>query len=454
MTASAPVTRARIEAGQRAVDAGREASVRLRDVRVPGLSIVVGRRSARWIFEYKAPLAGGGWTSGRRLALGDWPDMDVDAARQAAREAKADVAAGLDPALARRVQRLANVEAAASRTVAAAIERFADERRGDWTANTRKAFRRDFVAVRSVIGDLPMAMIGRDRLVRLLKDFIGPDGTGTRQATRIAGLLAALWRQAGPGSTRFAGWGWPGVNAAVADRLPVPGRHRLVARSRVLSEAEIRALWPVLLAPGACLPHRLVMALSLVTGARIGALALLDEADLELDPEPVVGARDSGPTFRIRAAEGRKATARDRREGADIVLPLSDLAVRLFRAALAIRRGAGPHVFEARGGKPLASGGVTREWGKLVKAGFAPRDATAHDLRRTMRTHLGELDHGGADADEERLIGHRVGGAVQRTYDRGRRIARLRPLADAWGARLEMIVATPTADVHHLERRR
>ena len=182
-----------------------------------------------------------------------------------------------------------------------------------------------------------------------MKDYIGRDGTGTRQATRIAGLLAALWRQAGPGSPRFAGWGWPGIDAAVAERLPVPGRHRLVARSRVLTEAEIRDLWPVLLAPGPCHPHRLVMALSLATGARIGALALIDEADLDLHPEPVVGARDSGPTFRIRAAEGRKVNAKDRREGADLVLPLSPLAVRLFETALAIRRGLGAACIRGEG---------------------------------------------------------------------------------------------------------
>ena len=74
------------------------------------------------------------------------------------------------------------------------------------------------------------------RLVALLADCIAPDGTGLRQATRIAGLLGSLWRQAGPGSPRFAGWGWPGVDPAVADRLPVAGRHRITARKRVLSE--------------------------------------------------------------------------------------------------------------------------------------------------------------------------------------------------------------------------
>ena len=67
-----------------------------------------------------------------------------------------------------------------------------------------------------------------------------------------------------------------------------------------------------------------------------------------------------------------------------------------------------------------------------------------------MRTHLGELDHAGTWEDEERLLGHKLGGAVAQAYDRGRRLARLRPLADAWGARLEQIVSGPAAPVARL----
>jgi integrase len=440
----------------RAVDAGSEATVSLRDPRVPGLSLTVGRRSARWAFSYKAPLPAGGWSSGRRLVLGDLAGMDVDEAREAALAAKAQVASGIDPVAAKRARRAANVEAAASRTVAAAIERFVEERGADWTEATRKAFRRDFEIIRDAIGDAPMALVDRPRLVGLIEDYVAASqargSAGLRQATRVAGLLGALWRQASVGSPRYAGWAWPGVEALVAARLPVAGRHRITARRRVLSEGEIRDLWLSLRAPGPYKAHRTVMALSLLTGARVGALALLDEADLDLDPEPVVGTRDSGPTFTIRAAEGRKVTARDRREGADLVLPLAPMAVDLLREALAVRR-SGSAVFEQRGGKPLVPGGVTRAWGKLVADGLAPADATAHDLRRSMRTHLGELDHGGDWGDEERLLGHKLGGAVAQAYDRGRRLARLRPLADAWGARLAQIVAAPPAEVARLRGR-
>ena len=252
MTTKTAITKARVEAAFRAVDAGKHPTVTLRDPRVAGLALTVGRASARWTFSFKAPLPGGGWSGGKRLVLGDLDAMDLDAAREAAAAAKAQVAEGLDPAAAKRARRAANVEAAASRTVAAAIERLQrGERARTGRPTPARAFAYDFRAIRAAIGDVPMAVVDRGRLVELLAGLIAPDGRkGVRQATRVAGLLASLWRQAGPGSPRFAGWGWPGVDPAVADRLPVPGVHRLTARKRVLSEPEIRAVWPVLIADG------------------------------------------------------------------------------------------------------------------------------------------------------------------------------------------------------------
>ena len=60
-----------------------------------------------------------------------------------------------------------------------------------------------------------------------------------------------------------------------------------------------------------------------------------------------------------------------------------------------------------------------------------------------MRSHLGELDHGGSYEDEERLLGHKVGSQVARVYDSGRRLARLRVISDCWGRRLSEIVGWP-----------
>ena len=89
------------------VPRGRDKVV-LRDATVRGLSLAIGRVKQRWCFEYKIPLPAGGWSGGRRLVLGDYPEMDVEAARAAALLAKGQASAGIDPAdayIRRRMQR-------------------------------------------------------------------------------------------------------------------------------------------------------------------------------------------------------------------------------------------------------------------------------------------------------------------------------------------------------------
>ena len=80
------------------VPRGRDKVV-LRDSTVRGLSLVIGRATQRWCFEYKIPLPAGGWSGGRRLVLGDLADMDIETARAAALAAKKQVSAGIDPAV-------------------------------------------------------------------------------------------------------------------------------------------------------------------------------------------------------------------------------------------------------------------------------------------------------------------------------------------------------------------
>ena len=445
------LSRRTIESAMRKVDGGMP-SITMRDARLPGLSLAVGKASARWRLDYKLPIPGGRWSAGKRLVLGDLATMDIDAARDAAAAAKAQIATGVDPVAAKQARRQTNIEASASRTVAAAIERFIEERSPDWSQATYRSFYGDLALIRRKLGDAPLALVTRSALVGLVEEFLAEQrangASGVRRATRVAQLLGALWRQAGPGTRSHPGWGWPGVDPQIAERLPVPGRDRVRARRRVLSEREIASVWQKL--RGEKHAHvgegpRLVLMLSLATGLRIGAIALTRVADLDLDPTPIVGARDNGPTIRIPAADGRKASARDRREGADLILPLSPLAVSLWREALALGRG-GDHAFRGTKDRPLSQNTVSKAWRLLDM----PADSVAHDLRRTMRTHLGDMDHGGSYEDEERLLGHAIGNSVARAYDRGRRLARLRPLADAWGTRLEQIVSGSSAQIYQL----
>jgi integrase len=78
-----------------------------------------------------------------------------------------------------------------------------------------------------------------------------------------------------------------------------------------------------------------------------------------------------------------------------------------------------------------------------VKAGILPPDCTPHDLRRTARSWWSNLEHGQSRDVMERLLGHAVGGKVERIYDRSLHLPAQRKVADAWGEWLSQLVDMP-----------
>src|SRR5271166_40073 len=91
---------------------------------VTGLALVVGRRSARWVFSYKPhgvnPETGARWST-RDLTLGVPARMSLPEARAAALQAKAQVSGGEDPHLARMLQVEETVATRAKETVTVAV---------------------------------------------------------------------------------------------------------------------------------------------------------------------------------------------------------------------------------------------------------------------------------------------------------------------------------------------
>jgi integrase len=70
---------------------------------------------------------------------------------------------------------------------------------------------------------------------------------------------------------------------------------------------------------------------------------------------------------------------------------------------------------------------------------------TPHDLRRTVRTHLGET-LGVPPHVAERVLGHSLGRIV-RTYDRGDYLAERRAALERWDAFVQRLVTGAGADV-------
>lgn len=408
-----------------------------RIVKVPqvaGLDLYLTPSRATWRLDYRLPgvnpETGRRWRGGPRK-LGELrPDFHLPEAVALAREWRVQIDKGFDPATERKASVVAQLAETASavRTVSTLVDAYKAARSPRWRPSTVKAFEGDLRVITAALGHVPVNKLTRKALASFLRDFVHEqmaDGKRGTRAERLRMLLGSL--------CLFAidrDW----IEVSPAQRLPLPSHSS--ARARTLSAEEIHTAWSALSGPHRGIGEglRLALKISLVTGQRIGAVALAREADLDLDGQDDPGLADSGPRWVIRGVAGAK-TDRDR------VLPLPPLAVRLFRDALAMP-GRRPGGFVFRGKKAdaaLSQPSISRAWGLLRRDGKVPADTTPHDLRRTARTWWPELAHGQEEHILERILGHVVGTKTSRAYDRALWLPQQRKVVDAWGRKLETI---------------
>ena len=136
-------------------------------------------------------------------------------------------------------------------------------------------------------------------------------------------------------------------------------------------------------------------------------------------------------------------------------LPLSPLAVSIFRDAIALadaesvrradRNGtavaASEFVFPAaKGAGPINSNAGTRAMDrnrdKLAGAGIVESFNT-HDLRRTVATHLGEMEY--PDEVIERILNHAPRSTAGRHYNHAKHMEPMRRALEWWGSRVQSI---------------
>jgi integrase len=156
------------------------------------------------------------------------------------------------------------------------------------------------------------------------------------------------------------------------------------ARSRTLTDDELRAIWKATTGQGAF--DRLIRFL-ILTGAR------------RTEGSAMTWAEINGTDWTLPAARNKTKV--------DLLRPLSNAA----QAALPQRRG--KYVFSTDGGKTSVSGYSKAKARLDQQSGVT--EWTPHDLRRTARTLMSRA---GVPADHaERCLGHAIGG-VRATYDR------------------------------------
>lgn len=369
-----------------------------------------------------APSGGRSWLlrtmiGGKRrsIGLGPYPELTLAAAREAAREAKAKIAMGIDPIEDKRAAR-ATLEAAqrrgltfrdaVDRCLAVRLDEFRNEKhQKQWRSSL------DSYAVPE-IGNMLVGEIEVQDVLRVLEPIWG---TKTETASRLRGRIENVLA-------------WATVAGHRSGDNPARWRSNLDAilpKPSKLSKVEHHGALPLDLVADwfADLKERSVTAtraleFAAMTAARSGEVRGITwaEVDLEQGLWTIPAERmKAGREHRVPLTAEAVALLRDMPKTAEYVFPapkggqLSDMA--LSSVMRRINEAASGRYADRRSGRP----------------------AVPHGLRRTFRDWTAERTEYPSDMAEMALA-HTVGSAVERAYRRTDMLQRRRVMMEAWGS--------------------
>ncbi len=419
------------DAWLRTVEPPAEGRLELRDARVPALVLrLTPTGVATW--SIRTRTVNGKQT---RPKLGTWPAMGIAEARKAAMAALVAVQGGADPVEEKRAARAERQAKAAELSVKEALVAWQAAKAGSANAPWSASYKREVarVANREIVPRL-----GK----KALADTTRADWAGLISAKRkgAPSMAAALYRIVASflGHAEAETW----ISAPL---LPRKGAARLAplppARERVLTDAELRAVW--LVADREPPKLRAFIRLLILTGAREGEVADISAGELDL-----AAARWAIPGERTKNRKG-------------YVVPLSPLALAELRAVWPSEE---PKADAKLLGRVAGSG--FRGFSKLKErtdlalaaaAKQAKQPAPApwrwHDLRRTLRTGLARLDVPPHHA--EAAINHVSGrSSLVQTYDRHDYAEEVIAALTRWQAHVAGVVGAAAEVVSIAKRRR
>jgi integrase len=369
---------------------------------IPGLALRVTERGVKtYSLRYRLHI------TMRRVTLGKHPVLSLGDARARAREALRLVEEGKDPAA------LAEAEGqAARRTVAAVVAAYVEKRlkpRARRWADVEAMLRRDVVAA---WGSRPIAEITK-RDVRDLIGAIHARGAPV-VANRVLSHLRGLFK-----------WAIRNDYTTANPALDIDRPHDERPRERVLTEAELRAVWAAWGAMG--YPFGTLGQLLLLTGQRRGEWAGASWSEIEF----------GRAVWNLPGSRSKTGAAQ--------LLPLVPQVLAILEA-----------IPRMEGTDLLFPAGRTGSANPI--SGFSKGIATAqklsgvagwhwHDLRRTCRTGFARL--GVTAAVGERILNHSDGtrSRVAAVYDQHSYQGEMRRALELWAAEVERIVAGEPAKV-------
>jgi integrase len=310
------------------------------DEKVPGL-IARGEPSGNPTFHIRKRTP----TGRVRVSLGAYPVLSLKRAREEALKALAAIQAGHNPAAERRASRAAHEAERALSSVTALLREWRDAKDREWSARHSAEVRR--IAEK----EIEPALGKRALRSTTRKDWTDLVAKKRKTAPAMASLLYRTI-SAFLGHAEAAGW----IDMPL---LPRKGMVTLAptpeARDRVLTDAELRAIWIACDKLGA--RSRALVRRLMLTGARLGEVAGIDMSEIDID-----AARWTIPGKRTK-------------NGVNYTLPLCALALAEIKAA-------GPALRGFSGFSKLK---------KALDEHSGVSNWVMHDLRRSMRTNLSRL---------------------------------------------------------------
>lgn len=359
----------------------------------------------------------------RRLTLGSYPAVKLDKARDLAREAFESAAAGGDPAAERKRQR-SEQPGTFKATAQTFIERYAKARQRSWR-KTEQILNRDVVPA---WGPRPIGSISRADVLELLDGIM--DQGKPYMANRVLGHVRTLFNWAVARGL---------VEASPVAGIRAPGRE--VKRDRVLTEAEMRAVWAGCDNLG--YPFGPLFKLLLATAQRRDEVATARWSDFDLKAGLWTLPREHTKSDRVHE------------------VPLSKLAKDVVKAIPRFGDSQAEHLFTSGrcGDAPVSGYSKAKErldaWlAEQVAEGALPAVARwrLHDLRRTAASGMAKLNV--APHVLSRILNHASDGTgVTAIYNRYAYEAEKRHALDCWGRYLAQVVkGKPVENVTPIRR--
>ncbi|MDX2275405.1 MAG: tyrosine-type recombinase/integrase [Hyphomonadaceae bacterium] len=360
------------------------------------------------------------------LKLGRYPEIGLggDAgARQRARGARVRIGDGADPVAEKKAQ-------ASAQTVRDLVENYLSDKVADKrsVAEIARRLRKNVSGYdaygkpiedrsRGCIGDIRLSDLHRRDITKAI-DAVKKRGAATESLRVFTDLRAMVRWARGRGD----------LDENIMELMAPPAEARV--KDRVLAPDEIQRMWGALAEARMTDATRRIIRLCLVTGQRVGEVAGMTRAELDLDQG----------IWTIPAARTKNAR--------EHVVPLSDMALTILREQLAA--GAGDALlFPGLGGQaPVTSASVATTIKRLERVGedgapliLGVAPWTPHDLRRTAATCMEEL------GVSPFVVGHVLNhvsatkaSITSRVYARYDYMKEKREALELWGARLSAIV--------------